>query len=83
MEYTTIQGDTWDAIAYKEYGSEEKATYIMQANPDYLDYFVFPGGIVLTIPELSAEQLEDTPPWVETGSDDVDPYDTFDEEDEN
>ncbi len=62
--YTTVQGDTWDSIAYKAYGAghESQAGTLMQNNWDLLDYFVFPAGIVVQIPELDTD-TSDLPPW--------------------
>ena len=51
IEYTTVSGDTFDAIAYNIYGNEELADRIMKANMDKIDYFVFPSGIKLIIPD--------------------------------
>lgn len=52
--YTTISGQTWDAIAYVLYGNEYYCTQLMDENRDKLDYFVFPDGIVLKLPEQDA-----------------------------
>ena len=32
--YTTIQGETWDEIAYKVYGGEEYAAFLMAEDGD-------------------------------------------------
>lgn len=64
--YTTIQGDTWDAIAYKVYGAgnEAQAGNIMAANYPLLDYFIFPAGISVKIPETDIKKAApDLPPW--------------------
>lgn len=63
-QYTTQQGDTWDTIAYFAYGEgyETQAGEIMKANPKLLEYFVFPQGIVVNIPELE-DETSDLPPW--------------------
>lgn len=62
--YKTIQGDTWDMIAFRAYGAgyESQVGEIMKSNVDLLDYFVFPAGIEVKIPEL-AEDAGDLPPW--------------------
>ena len=60
--YTTIQGDTWDMIAKKVYDDEEYTSLLMEANPKLLDYFVFPGGIVVTVPE-KPEETDYLPEW--------------------
>ena len=39
--YTTQQGDAWDAIAHKVYGSETYTGWLMQNNLPLLDIFVF------------------------------------------
>ena len=62
-EYRTIQGDTWDMIAKKEYGAERHLDYLMASNFELLDYFIFPAGIVVKVPELPAEISEDLPSW--------------------
>lgn len=49
--YTTISGQTWDQIAYEVYGDEYECGRLMDANRDKLDYFVFPAGVVLKLPE--------------------------------
>lgn len=63
--YTTVSGDTWDGIAYRELGSEYLFPQIMDANPKYIEYMVFPAGIELVIPEaeLSTELSENYPEW--------------------
>lgn len=62
-EYRTIQGDTWDMIAKKVYGAERHLDYLMANNFDLLDYFVFPAGVVIKVPELPAEVSGDLPSW--------------------
>lgn len=82
--YTTIQGDTWDNIAYKVYGSEEYAAFLMENNYRCLDILVFSSGTVLNTPELPEELEEELPPWRADGEDeeDEDPYDDYDEEED-
>lgn len=60
--YTTIQGDMWDMIAKKVYDDESYTSLLMEANPQLLDYFVFPEGIVITVPE-KPEETDDMPEW--------------------
>ena len=62
-EHRTIQGDTWDMIAKKVYGAERHLDYLMASNFELLDYFIFPAGIVVKVPELPAEISEDLPSW--------------------
>ena len=61
--YTTKQGDMWDSIAYRQMGSCEYTNELMRANRQLLDYYTFPAGIVLTIPDVSAEASSTAPPW--------------------
>ena len=60
--YTTIQGDTWDMIAKRVYDDESYTQLLMEANPQLLDYFVFPEGIVVAVPEKPEENSE-LPDW--------------------
>mgnify|MGYP000050768764 CR=1 FL=1 len=53
--YETVQGDTWDKIAYQVYGDEKYAGYLMENNRLLLEYLVFPGGVTLATPELADE----------------------------
>lgn len=61
--YETVQGDTWDMIAKKVYGEEKYAGYLMESNRLLLDYMIFPGGVALSISELTEEQDADLPIW--------------------
>ena len=63
LEYTTKSGDTWDQIAYTVYGSELKADWLMQANPEYIEFARFASGLVLSTPTLPAEKSGTLPPW--------------------
>lgn len=54
MVYTTISGQTWDQIAYEVYADEHYCDRIMEANRDKLEYFIFPEGIKLNIPDKEA-----------------------------
>ncbi len=62
--YTTVQGDMWDSIAYTQLGDVAYTDKLMNLNPQYRDYFTFPAGIVLALPDAAAESVsESTPPW--------------------
>ena len=62
--YTTVQGDMWDMIAYKALGSINLTDKLMMANRRYLNFYTFPAGIVLTLPEVGNESnIEGLPPW--------------------
>ena len=62
--YTTIQGDMWDSIAHAVMGSVLYTDKLMWANQAYLDYYIFPAGIVLTIPDVPTDWNDASlPPW--------------------
>ncbi len=61
--YRTISGDMWDKIAHDEMGSSFYVDKLMKANTEYLQYFVFPAGIILVIPEIKEKELEELPLW--------------------
>ena len=54
--YTTAQGDHWDSVAYKQLGSCAYAPTLRAA-------FVFPAGIVLTLPDTETQTSSTLPPW--------------------
>lgn len=61
--YTTIQGDMWDSIAYKLYGTESALNVLLSANQSYTSIVVFPAGIVLVVPDYTAPITSTLPPW--------------------
>ena len=61
--YTTIQGDTWDSMAYRLYGDEKYMRYLIEANWPQIDIMVFSSGTVLQVPDLPQEPDEDMPYW--------------------
>lgn len=62
--YTTMQGDAWDAIAFRVYGDENMTGWLMQNNLPYLDVFVFDAGIVLQTPAVPEDaQNSNMPIW--------------------
>lgn len=69
--YTTIQGDTWDLIAYKTLGSEYLLPLLLEANQKYRKVVVFSGGIVLNIPEVDTDEVTDRPEWLDDEDDDM------------
>lgn len=66
--YTTIQGDMWDSIANRQLGSAARVDALMRANRKYLGFYIFPAGIVLTLPEIPADSAvpASLPPWKQT-----------------
>ncbi len=64
--YTTEQGDTWDAIAYKVYGDARHTGWLMQANLPLLDIFTFRAGTLLQTPPVPEEgNTAEAPIWRE------------------
>ena len=61
--YYTEAGDTWDKIAYEQYGSEKYMEQLILANWDKLDVLVFSEGEEIILSELTDEELDDTPVW--------------------
>lgn len=61
--YTTVQGDMWDMIAYKQMGSVDYTDDLMDANLSLIGYYSFPAGIVLTIPDVPEPVAYTMPPW--------------------
>lgn len=61
--YRTIQGDTWDMIAKRVYGDEKRMDLLMANNFPLLDYFIFPAGVEVSVPELPKEESEELPAW--------------------
>ena len=64
MTYITQKGDTWDKIAYDQYGSEEMMSVLINSNAKYIETAVFDFGTELQIPTIEqAEQSTNLPPW--------------------
>lgn len=53
--YKTKSGDTWDMIAKELYGDELYTSLLMSHNQKLLDYFIFPEGMILSLPEIPEE----------------------------
>ncbi|SFA91506.1 P2-like prophage tail protein X [Cohnella sp. OV330] len=65
--YRTVQGDTWDAIAYAVYGREYLMPLLLDANPDYSRVVVFGAGVLLNVPGAPDEAAAGLPPWKREG----------------
>jgi phage tail protein X len=63
MTYTTVQGDTWDGIAFKVYEQASLMTLLINANPEYVSIVVFSGGVILAVPDKPADAADTLPPW--------------------
>ena len=65
--YTTVQGDRWDSIAFAQMESVDHTDNLMNANLRYREIYIFPAGIVLTIPEVKESVSSSLPPWKKVG----------------
>lgn len=61
--YVTTLGDMWDAIALKTLGSEMHTDALINSNLKHRHIFIFPAGVVLTIPDVQIKPPEGLPPW--------------------
>lgn len=61
--YRTVQGDMWDAIAYRVMGSTDYTGALMAANRAHVGTYIFPAGVELTIPDVATVTSDDLPPW--------------------
>ena len=64
-DYTTREGDTFDALALEMYGEEMLAHYIVEFNPDYADVLIFDANVALRLPKT-------LPPWRRDSEDEDD-----------
>ncbi|MER2126289.1 tail protein X [Solibacillus sp.] len=62
--YTTIQGDIWDLIAFRIWGSEFLFPLLLEANPKYRHVHVFDGGIKLNVPQIDTTMYTPRPAWL-------------------
>ena len=49
-KYKTIQGETWDLIAFRLWGSEYLFPLLLEENSSYRNVIIFDGGIELNVP---------------------------------
>lgn len=61
--YKTSQGETWDEIAGRVYGSGKYTGALLTANQKYTGYLTFPYGIELSIPEIDETAETVAVPW--------------------
>ena len=54
--YKTRSGDTWDIVAKEVYGDELYTSLLMANNQELLDYFIFPEGVLISLPEVPEEE---------------------------
>lgn len=65
--YTTVLGDTWDAIALRQMGSEHHASLLMTANRPQIGTVFFTAGVDLVIPDIPEDFSSTLPPWRRNG----------------
>lgn len=67
LQYTVIESERWDSIAYKAYGNVSLMGLLIESNPELPISEVIPGGTVVNIPVIAEKQFEQTndllPPW--------------------
>lgn len=61
--YRTLQGDTWDGIAFKLYGDASLMALLIKENPLYAGTALFAGNILLSIPDKPVDTSDTLPPW--------------------
>ncbi|MEG2678599.1 MAG: tail protein X [Oscillospiraceae bacterium] len=62
--YTTIQGDKWDTVSFKVYGSCRFASQLIEANLAHKDSFILAAGVVLKTPDFDMDIAQpELPPW--------------------
>lgn len=63
--YITVQGETWDLIAFKIWGSEYLFPLLLEVNSQYRHIVIFSGGIELKVPEIDTSLYVERPSWLE------------------
>ena len=66
QQIKTIQGDTWDKISFRIFGTENFMNKLISANPDKRKKVIFKAGEILNVPEIETEtetENLDLPPW--------------------
>lgn len=61
--YKTMQGDTWDIIAYKMYGDERLMSKLINANPEVADIVIFSAGTIVYLVDEPVNTPQSLPPW--------------------
>lgn len=61
--YLTTQGDMWDSVSHKLYGSEMHVAELIAANPEHVNVSVFGGNVPLRVPEIEPAPKFGLPPW--------------------
>ena len=61
--YITAQGDMWDLIAHNQLGNVAHTDKLMNLNQQHREYYIFPAGIVLVLPDINPDTPDISPPW--------------------
>ena len=61
--YVTTQGDMWDTVSLKVYGTEHNMYLLIEANPAHRNTSVFSANHELAVPEAPVRLPDDFPPW--------------------
>lgn len=65
--YTTRDGDRWDTISHKHYGTAFEINRLIAANPHLPLAEQFESGLTVFVPviqQTSNQQQQDMPPWM-------------------
>lgn len=65
--YTTRDGDRWDTISHKYYGTAFEINRLITANPHLSLAEQFESGLTVFVPviqQTSNQQQQDMPPWM-------------------
>lgn len=53
----------WDGIAFSQLGDTAYTDALIEANLQYREYFSFPAGILLTLPDITEKENTAAPAW--------------------
>ncbi len=62
-KYLTRAGDSFDLIAFQQLGSCNYVEELINANRDKIEYFIFPAGVKLNVPDIETTKKTILPPW--------------------
>ena len=60
---SSIQGDMWDLISFRRYGSEFYENQLIEANPDLNEIVKFGAGTSIVVPAVEPMPIEGLAPW--------------------
>lgn len=81
--YTTIQGDTWDSVAWKVYGAEKYMDLLAEANRPLVDYLVLPSGTIINVPDIPEDyDDDDTVFWRQDNDENEETYSSVEEDED-